>query len=71
MSIHPANGFIVTPTSLINSSLIFAAKAFFPKCSTYLIPWYPSVGSVNAGNLPEAAQSKRPESTTTPAITLP
>jgi hypothetical protein len=39
--------------------------------SAKFMPWKPSYGSVSVGNLPEATQSMRPPSTSTPPITTP
>lgn len=40
------------------------AKAIGPNVSEKRNPWYPSLGSVNPGNFPDAAQSNLPESMT-------
>ena len=42
-----------------------------PDSSSKSMPWNPAYGAVSVSNLPEASQSKRPESTSTPAIATP
>lgn len=61
---------ICEPT-LSTSILALTMNAAGPKVSEYLSPWYPSLGSVNPGNRPLAAQSNLPPSTMTPAIVVP
>jgi hypothetical protein len=67
---RPDVSHVSTTLTLKTSKRALAAKAAGPKVSANLRPWYPSDGSVNDLNFPDA-QSKEPPETTTPPMVVP
>ena len=64
-------GAIAAPRSRRPTAWAWVVKARSPKVSLNFRPWYAGSGSESPGKRPEAAQSKRPLSTTPPPITVP